>query len=374
MGGGHGLGDGGGDGLRLQGGQQPAIQARGDHLAAEGGGDHRAVVSEGLQLGDGEAIGEGGQDHGVGTAVEPGHLGAGDGAEPADVGGSGPGLGIKFAGAGEGEPHGLALQQAHGLQQTGDALAQANGAAEEQLEGAGRCWRGRGTLHGGLVHEGNQAQLAGRHALAQQATPAPGGIHHNAISQLQLLFPVLPVLGWGGLPGGGEMGVAAVFGEYQPLLLRAGVHLAEHTVVAPLTGQAEDGAGGIAVAEHVERRLLEAAQLTNSPALKPDVAGDGAGPAAGRPGAAGKQLEGQAAELGCSYGGCLQLRVVAGLEALAREQPCAKGKRRNPGVGEQGLEQAEPVQGAGHGVVLAGADLQTNPITNNTSHNRYISF
>jgi hypothetical protein len=24
--------------------------------------------------------------------------------------------------------------------------------------------------------------------------------------------------------------------------------------------------------------------------------------------------------------------------------------------------------------VLAGADLQTNPITNNTSHNRYISF
>ena len=95
-------------------------------------------MGQGFQLGDGETIGKGGQDHGVGLPVELAHLGTGHRAQPADVWGCGPGLRIEFARAGKGELHRLGLENPHGLEQAGDALAQADGAQEEQLKGAAR--------------------------------------------------------------------------------------------------------------------------------------------------------------------------------------------------------------------------------------------
>jgi hypothetical protein len=73
------------------------------------------------------------------------------------------------------------------------------------------------------------------------------------------------------------VGVAAVLGDHQPLLIRTRIDLAEHAVPPQLARQSKDGAG-VAVAEYVECWMLVVVELPCGPALKPGISGDGARP------------------------------------------------------------------------------------------------
>jgi hypothetical protein len=172
-----------------------------------------------------------------------------------------------------------------------------------------------------LVNKRDQAQFASRYTLSQHAITAPRGINNNLISQLQLLFPVLPVTPRSRLPGARKVWIAEVFGYHQSLPFWPWIHLPKNAGLAALACQTKDRTGGVAVAEQVVRGLADPIKLAACPMLKPGIAGDGSRPTGGCSHKPGAQFERQTAKPGGQQPGCCQIGVIAADEATGLWKP-----------------------------------------------------
>ena len=354
-------------------------------------GDHGQAVGHGLELGDGEAVGKGREDKHVGLAIPAGSVVAEGAAMKGNVpGGRGHGFGGNADGTDDVELDVLVLQEARGFDEVLDAFAKYDLAQVQHfhrrgwaLRVVGRVIRGLGIgdlglrirWSGiGLVTEGQDEEFPGRDALLDESQFAVFGVDDDGVGQGPFAFAAQEVF-FGDVDGiEGPAGPAFFFLADEVNFDAVGVHLIEDAADAAGAGVFEgfEGAGVVGEEDAVGAEaggalevMAECAGKALADLDEAEVLAGAKGAWVGLPGAAQTGFPGKGAPVPASDGGVGELGMAAAGEGaeFAGAGEAGKGVDDGPGpvVGVKGLETSGKHEGAGDGIVFAGANLGRKP-------------